>query len=569
MRAWTRICLLLAGCPWLTAAVPAPESVAILYNSAVPESRQLAEIYRAARSIPAANLIGLKMPAMPDISRADYDTSILLPLRAEFDRRGWWKRSRDANGLIVPLRNRIRVLVTLRGVPLRILPAALPAKAGAPPAKAGAPPAPPPNPITGHNEAAVDSELALFGVEGVPLEETLQNKFYQSEKSISEADCPFLVLTARIDAPTFATCQRMILDAVAAEKTGLWGMTYVDIANKIPMGDQWLETIVQANVKAGIPTVVDRFNDTLPKNYPMGDAAFYYGWYDWNVSGPFLNPRFRFRKGAIAIHIHSFSAEQLTKPDKNWSGPLLEKGAAATIGNVFEPYLQLTANLGILHQRLLAGHSWVDACWMSMPVSSWQCVVLGDPLYQPFKHLDASGERLPQDDDYRALRLAALRWAGDPAEHRKQLESAALRTRSATLCEASGLNLLERKLPDEAAGRFRAAKGYAARAEDKLRQDFHLIAIDRAANRKDLAVGALRDALTRYGDGSIPETDALKGWLDILDPPPPPPADPTQVRPPTAPTAPKTPPASVPKTPGAPKTPAAPKARPEPAVKNH
>jgi hypothetical protein len=46
-------------------------------------------------------------------------------------------------------------------------------------------------------------------------------------------------------------------------------------------------------------------------------------------------------------------------------------------------------------------------------------------------------------------------------------------------------------------------------------------AIDRAANRKDQAVRDLREAQTRYGP--IPETEALKGWLDILDPPPPPP----------------------------------------------
>ena len=36
----------------------------------------------------------------------------------------------------------------------------------------------------------------------------------------------------------------------------------------------------------------------------------------------------------------------------------------------------------------------------------------------------------------------------------------------------------------------------------------------------------LREAQTRYGP--IPEVEALKGWLDILDPPPPPPADPTK-----------------------------------------
>ena len=50
-------------------------------------------------------------------------------------------------------------------------------------------------------------------------------------------------------------------------------MAYVDIANKFPQGDQWLEAVVKANAEAGIPTVVDRFNDTLPKNYPMTEAA--------------------------------------------------------------------------------------------------------------------------------------------------------------------------------------------------------------------------------------------------------------------------------------------------------
>jgi uncharacterized protein (TIGR03790 family) len=50
--------------------------------------------------------------------------------------------------------------------------------------------------------------------------------------------------------------------------------------------------------------VVDRFNETLPKNYPMTDAALYYGWYEWSVNGPFINPRFKFRKGAVAMHLH-------------------------------------------------------------------------------------------------------------------------------------------------------------------------------------------------------------------------------------------------------------------------
>ncbi len=499
-----------------------PSAVAILYNSAVPESRQLAEFYCAARAIPTQNLIPLAMPVTPDISRADYEKSIRKPLQAEFDRRGWWRRARDAAGLTVPVTNQIRVLVTLRGVPLRIQ--AVPRPAPPPPTQATAP-APPPNPFVGRDEASVDSELAMFGVDTLPLDGVLQNKFYQSSQPLMKTDLPFLVLTARIDAASIATCQRMIRDALETEKSGLWGMAYVDIANKFPLGDQWLEAVVTANQHAGIPTVVDRFNDTLPTNYPMGDAALYFGWYDWHVSGPFLNPAFRFRPGAVAIHLHSFSAQQLTNPTQNWCAPLLEKGAAVTVGNVYEPYLHLTHDFGIIQQRLLAGDCWVEACWKAMPVTSWQAVVLGDPLYQPFKHLDGGGLLRPADNDFRALRAASLRWHDDPAQLRKQLDLAAQRTASGVLFEALALDFLRQGLTAEAAERFHSAQAAYLTPTDKRRQDFNLIAIDRAAGRKEVAARALHDARIRYG--GIPEADALQGWLNILEPPPAPPATPT------------------------------------------
>ena len=523
MRTFALVLLLLAGIPAVSSAAITPESVAVLYNSAVPESRKLAEIYRDARGIPRENLIALDMPVAADISRADYDQWILKPLRREFEARSWWKRQKGADGVTLPVINRIRVLVTMRGVPLRIQPQPKPA-----PAPGTPPPAPnPQNPVAGRDEASVDSELAMFGVEGLPVDGVLLNKFYKAEKPISELNLPFLVLTARIDAPTFATCERMIRDAVEAEKTGLWGRAYVDIANKIPQGDEWLEAVVKANGPAGIPTVVDRFNDTLPTNYPMTDAALYYGWYDWSVSGPFLNSRFQFRKGAVAMHLHSFSAEQLSDSTKNWSGALLEKGAAVTIGNVYEPYLHLTHDFSILHQRLLAGYTWVEACWMAMPVTSWQAVVLGDPLYRPFRHFDGSGVKQDDDIDFRVLRAAAIEWKNDPPERWKQLEKASERMKSGTLAEAVGLDFLQRGDAVEAAQWFRTAKGDYVKTAEKLRQDFNLIAIDRAANRKDLAVRGLRDAQIHYGP--ILEADALKGWLDILDPPPPPPADPTKM----------------------------------------
>lgn len=498
---------------------PAPESVAVLYNTAVADSGKVAADYMAARGIPADNLIGLKMPTRQDITREDYETTIAGPLRGEFDRRGWWKRSKNQDGLTLPTQNHIRVLVTVRGVPLRVRPTPQPLPAADP--GSAAPAADPTKPFKGRDDAAVDSELAMFGVEGAPLEGGLDNRYYKSDQSIADADMPYLVITARIDAASLATCQRMIRDAIETEKTGLWGMAYVDIANKFPLGDAWMKTVVDETSALGIPTVVDRFNETLPKNYPMGEASLYFGWYDWNVSGPFLNPRFRFRPGAVAVHIHSFSAQQLRSPSKNWCAPLLERGAAVTVGNVHEPYLHLTHDLGILQQRLLAGHSWVEACWMAMPVASWQGIVIGDPLYRPFLHLAGTGVVRREDRQFRALRAARLRWPYDLVERNQQLDKAAELNASGWLTEAVGLDLVERGLATEAALRFRNARLRHVKGEDKMRQDFHLAAIDRAAGRKELAIRGLRDAQLRYGP--IPENEATLAWLNLLDPPPPPP----------------------------------------------
>lgn len=516
VRRIIRICL------WLVAVLPVsakeldPHSVAVLYNSAVPESKQLADTFREARNIPEGNLIGLEMPVAQEISREDYITKIQNPLRAEFDKRSWWSRGKDASGVLLPTSNDMRVLVLMKGVPLKIQPAPLPEGFKVPEN----------DPIAGRNEASVDSELAMFGAEGLPIQGVLKNAFFGSEKPISESAFPFLILTSRIDGASFATCERMIQDALEVEKTGLWGMAYVDIANKFPQGDEWLNAIVIENRNAGIPTVVDRFDDTLPMNYPMTDAALYYGWYDWNLSGPFLNPAFKFRKGAVAMHLHSFSADQLQDPMKNWSAGLLEKGAAATIGNVYEPYLGLTHYFEILHKRLLAGHTWVEACWMSIPVASWQGITLGDPFYRPFLHLDNTGKMAAGDNDFRALRAAAMKWPSDSATRQKQLMGAAVRMKSGIVSEAIALEAVEGGRMAEGALWFRNAEEHYQVPQDKLRQRLNLAAIERKEGRKDLAIRDLKAIGETYG--SLPEATAAKGWLDILDPPAPPPATPKQ-----------------------------------------
>jgi len=486
-----------------------PTQVAVLFNSTQPESRELAEAYAAARNIPPGRLVGLAMSAEADISREEYELTIRDPLRAHFDEMGWRARAPDrTSGITLPVRNGIRVIAIMRGTPLRILPV---------PRGEDAPAREPGNPIAHRDEASVDSELALFGLDGVPVEGILQNRYYSSREAFVEANLPFMVLTSRIDGPGLAVCKRMILDAVAVEQTGLWGMAYVDFSNKFPMGDEWLEQIVAANRKAGIPTVTDRFDPTLPTHYPMGDAAWYYGWYDPHVSGPFLNPRFRFRRGAVAVHIHSFSAEQIGNPARHWVAPLLAAGAAATVGNVFEPYLELSHHLEILHDRLLAGFTLAEAAWMAMPCASWQGVVLGDPLYRPFRGFPAGGEVAEADRDFRALAMARQRWPDDDGERRAQLAAAVERTRSGTLAEALALEWIDAN--DEArAGEWldRAAGAYEDDG-DRLRLVFHQVAMRRHVGDTAGALTLLREAAAVHGER--PEAKALEDWIELLDPP--------------------------------------------------
>lgn len=513
------------GCIWLSvsalvAAAPAPNTVAILYNESDPESRKLAEFYCKSRDIPAGNLIGLAMPLEQTITRQRYDTAIAIPLRKIFEYRDWWSREKDAQGVISPVSNRIQVLVIMRGVPLKI--AQSPAKPDA--VKSTDPQK---QLVDGRDEASVDSELAMLGIAGLPLEGAMKNPYHAADKAIEDVRFPFLMLTSRIDALTYATCERMIRDAIEVEETGLWGMTYVDIANKYPQGDQWLEAVVKQSVEAGLPVVVDRFSPTLPSHYPMGDAAMYFGWYDRNMSGPLLNPGFRFRKGAVAMHLHSFSAEQMRDAGKNWCGPLLEHGATVTLGNVYEPYLHLSHDFGLLHQRLLKGYSWVEACWMSIPCTSWQAVVFGDPLYQPFRHLRGTGVVKKDDLEYRALHAAMNQWGSDPDERVRQLKEAAARMKSGAMMEAIGLDSLANGNPDKARECVLQARDLYANPADRLRQDLHRIAMERVAGRKQVAIDLLREAEKHYA--AIPEVAAVKGWLDILDPPPPPPVAPPGV----------------------------------------
>jgi uncharacterized protein (TIGR03790 family) len=356
---------------------PLTASTIVLYNKALPDSVQLAKFYARQRGIARDHIIGLTCSTEEEINREEYDTTIADPLREIFKTRHWWTLREMPGQQESASASSIHFVAVIKGIPLKIR--ATTAYPGDVPG---------PNPAGDRNEASVDSELAVLGSFSHQISGLTPNPYFQNFRPIGELENVPLLLVCRLDAPTSETVRRMIVDAIATEKTGLWGRAYVDGAHNtsggMEVGDQWLAEITGELHKVGIPVVYDEKPAIFPDGYPMTDCALYYGWYAPTVSGPFTEPDFRFLPGAIAVHIHSFSASTLRDSNANWVGPLLSKGAAASLGNVYEPYLQLTSHLDIFNDRLLHGFTFAESAYMSTRALSWMNVMVGDPLYRPF-----------------------------------------------------------------------------------------------------------------------------------------------------------------------------------------
>jgi len=274
----------------------------------------------------------------------------------------------------------------------------------------------------------------------------LQNPYFQSYRAIAEVQNSTVLLVCRLDAPEVATVRRMITDAVETEKSGLWGRAYIDGAHNftpsLGIGDRWLAQARDQLHKAGVPLIYDDTPEIFPNGYPMTDCALYYGWYTDKIAGPFTQPDFQFVPGAVAVHIHSFSASTLHDENSGWAGPLLSKGAAATIGNVYEPYLQLTAHLDVLNDRLLHGFTFAESAYMASPVLSWMSVMVGDPLYRPYAswlQIDVQTQSAKDASAWQMYNEFAGKNAARPAaEFRTLAEKAAVSARNCPMLEDLG-----------------------------------------------------------------------------------------------------------------------------------
>src|SRR4051812_47498688 len=410
------------------------KAVVVIYNTRVPESKQVAEYYAQKRSVPAGQVHGFSLPTEETISRQDYLAQLEEPLYKMFETNHWFTFGPMPKDAPAPLKNvrkvvdaSIRYVVLCYGVPTRIL---------RDPKLEESAESTFPIPLR-RNEASVDSQLAVL-----PAREQkpdwvgpLRNPVYSATNGSFLDPKNNILMVARLDGPTATIARGLVDKAMEAETNGLWGRAYFDARGLTNgdylLGDEWMRSAASVTRFLGFETEVDEQSATFPAAHPMSHIAFYSGWYDETVSGPFTLPQVEFMPGAFAYHLHSFNAATIRTTNSHWVGPLLAKGATCTLGSVDEPYLQMTPDLSIFYRNFMVyGCTFGESAYACQQALSWQNIAIGDPLYRPFgkppktrhEELQARGSPLVEWSVLRWVNLNVARPDADLSEWIRYLE---------------------------------------------------------------------------------------------------------------------------------------------------
>lgn len=253
---------------------------------------------------------------------------------------------------------------------------------------------------------AVDSEMTLIMAGPYQTAGWLPNPFnlsYDRMPAINPVRARTLMV-GRLDGPTPAIARRLVDDALEVERTGLRGVFYLDargLTGKAESGNYvWfdrhlfhLSEVVKKN--SDMKMVLDNNSAVFPPG-SCPDAALYCGWYS---VGRYV-PAFKWKKGAVGYHVASSEATTLKQSGSNvWCKRLLEEGVAATLGPVAEPYLHSFPLPDQFFPLLMTGKlTLLEVYFLTVPQVSWMQILIGDPLYRPFKNNPAiQPQKINQD----------------------------------------------------------------------------------------------------------------------------------------------------------------------------
>lgn len=375
-----------------------PAEILVVANKRMRESETLANFYMQRRRIPRDNLVLLSCSLKETVSREEYLKQIRTPIREKITQ--------------LSEKQKISAIVTMYGVPLKVMPPEpsweekdkildLRKKLEKVDSSGG------PNDEKNKRKkilqrmigqlqhessrAAVDSELSLIKIAEYNLSGWIANPYLSdSKKDPRQIPISEVVLVSRLDGPDEQIVKRIIDDSYSAEASGLDGIAYIDARWQKSVDPKVagyalydLSLYNAAEVIAATLEVKIDTRETLFPEHSCPRAAIYCGWYSLSR----YVDSFSWEKGAVAYHIASDECASLREQDSlRWCVQLLQRGVAATIGPVYEPYVE-----GFPLPELFFGNliekkmSLGDAFLHSLPYLSWQIILVGDPLYTPFQ----------------------------------------------------------------------------------------------------------------------------------------------------------------------------------------
>ena len=384
------VCLTVAGYALLyvsfTISLPAQTDAAlakemvIVVNRNDPDSLFIGQYYARQRGIPESRIVQLSAPIKETITIAEYAKTVANPLLNALIENKWVKgvkdRSKDAYGrerLSVSIHN-IPFVVLIKGVPLRIAndPLLLEESTANLSAQFRV------------NNGSVDGEIALLLAPPQTSMTALVPNPYFEKSSISSTDANRLLRVTRLDGPTKANVINLIDRTLEAEEIGLMGRAYIDTGGPHAKGDDWIRAAGAIAEAAFFDIDYETSKRAMNHRDRLDAPAIYMGWYRPHAQAQWRSPRWPVPPGAIGFHLHSFSGTSV-RSTKTWLGAFVAQGYCATVGNVYEPYLEYTHRPQVLLAHLMSGGNFGEAVALSTPSLSWQSVAIGDPLYRPFK----------------------------------------------------------------------------------------------------------------------------------------------------------------------------------------
>jgi uncharacterized protein (TIGR03790 family) len=276
-----------------------------------------------------------------------------------------------------------------------------------------------------NGDASLDSELALLWWDSSDyrIAGRVPNPLFQNQGARPPLRIIPIVMVARLDAPTAELARRLVDQALTAEQHGLAGKFYLDAQGLKPEAspsygfyDQSLRELA-ALVRRSTSYEV-RLEDTPQRFSQPGEApdvALYIGWYRLRS----YEDAFSFNPGAIGYHIASGEAVSLHDPDEpGWCKNALQHGITATLGSTGEPFLDSFPPPKDFIALLLTGrYTLVEAYYLTTRYVSWRMLLVGDPLYNPWRDKGMTAEVHPLPIPPGDLKFS------DPVKAREQYRS--------------------------------------------------------------------------------------------------------------------------------------------------